>query len=88
MMEESSVITYDDEIDVDEESGRTGGGLQKCEFNEVAMSPSLEYFVQVSYAITQYENITVSVDQGFQRPQFETPEAIWSTWSTRVVQKD
>ena len=51
MMEESSVITYDDEIDVDEESGRTGGGLQKCEFNEVAMSPSLEYFVQVSYAI-------------------------------------
>ena len=47
-MEESSAITYDDEIDAGEESGRSGEGGQECEFNEVAMSPSLEYFVQVS----------------------------------------
>ena len=52
MIKESSVITYDDDMNEGEESGGTGKGWQKCEFNEVAMSPSLEYFVQVSYAMS------------------------------------
>ena len=51
MMEESSDITYDDNMDAGEETGTSGGGWRRCEFNEVAMSPSLEYFVQVSYAV-------------------------------------
>ena len=51
---EGSVITHDDEIESNEDSGRSGG-QPECQFNDVAMSPSMEYFVQVSpsYGSTQ-----------------------------------
>ena len=44
---EGYVTTHDDEVESDEDSG-TSGGQPECQFNDVAMSPSMEYIVQVS----------------------------------------
>ena len=44
---EGYVTTHDDEVKSDEDSD-TSGGQPECQFNDVAMSPSMEYIVQVS----------------------------------------
>ena len=44
---EGYVTTHDDEVESDEDSG-TSGGQPECQFNDVEMSPSMEYIVQVS----------------------------------------
>ena len=40
------MTTHDDEVKSNEDSGTSG--QPECQFNDVAMSPSMEYIVQVS----------------------------------------
>ena len=51
------MTTHDDEVKSNEDSGTSG--QPECQFNDVAMSPSMEYFVQVSqsYGSTQLKVI-------------------------------